>query len=845
MNINNTGWVSYAENTFTDGIHTIQYRVTDNAGNVTETAIQEIKVDTITPVINISTTGTLGSNNWYVSNVAINATSSDTTSGIVNFEMNLNDMGWTTFDLQPVTLTDGIHSVQYRATDNASNTYTTTTQEIKVDTTTPNLSLATTGTKGQNDWYVTQTSVTPTSTDSGSGIASIEYKINNGIFNLYISPLQFTDGINSYQFQLTDQAGNITITPPISLKVDTIAPAIDMDTEINLGDTLYYDLEDSGSGLWINRTVIEDEDEKYKKVVWLDEISGNKVKSEILWDGKFADKTSAPVGEYFITLKISDYAGNETFQTAIVNVNPLSFLQIIPSFVPPVSDEITSNSLPSNEQNNFGNESNNTIANETTSSNSGGEVISADAIAQAGTQPSNSFSFGNESTSTPIATSNILWGAVAAAAVGMTLAEWQKRREEEEKQRQSERPNTAGRKKYEEKMRMKRIIGESQALMNQRKQEKEKQNAVSSARWNGIAKIELAKQKAKQIAVSAARWAGIAKLEQEKQKANVGGSKGLASPVPQDPNPPDKYNDGVSTWWDIFDGDWWKSNEPWPAPFGPKWESPKPVATQTTAIQTAWAHITQTVQAIPTSTLIPTHTSTPPAPNYQIYKSTGPLTPWEATVGGQVAHNAHLLLAQANDFYFWSNDDPGTNSNPPKPLNYDYVNKPPISLNPNDYNYNAPWGNVLQYTGGRIPFVCGDVPDHAYLNAGYDLQQIIPLTEYQNHWPSSSYGYMTMLSNQGNLNIYTVGNNPNFGTVPELGDVIITQTSNDWGNPHGAGHVVVVGEVHGNTPSQIIIIDGNATQGTLEQYTVQELIDRNPDLQYLLYGHPDLPTGTP
>src|SRR5690606_16506065 len=131
-----------------------------------------------------------------------------------------------------------------------------------------------------------------------------------------------------------DTAGNITTTPFLTLKVDTIAPIVDMDDEIDLGDRLYYELQDAGSGLWINRTVIEDEDEKYKKVVWLEEISGYKIESDILWDGKFADKTSAPVGEYFITLKIADQAGNETFRTAIVNVNPLSFLQVIPEFTP-------------------------------------------------------------------------------------------------------------------------------------------------------------------------------------------------------------------------------------------------------------------------------------------------------------------------------------------------------------------------------------------------------------------------------------------------------------------------------------------------------------------------------
>jgi hypothetical protein len=251
-------------------------------------------------------------------------------------------------------------------------------------------------------------------------------------------------------------------------------------------------------------------------------------------------------------MKISDQAGNETFRTAVVNVNPLSFLQIpstllrasIPEFIPLTTNEALTTQLdnqPTSELT-FGNENNNNVANETTSSNSGGENVFQNATAQASLGSSNNFSFGNESTTTPITNTNILWGAVATAAVGMTLAEWQKRREEEEKQRQSERTNIAGRRKYEEKMRMKRIIGESQQLLDKQRAERAKQNTVASARWNGIAKMEQAKEKAKQIAVSAARWTGIANIEQEKEKSkvNVGGSKPLAKPV----------KDEALNWWE-------------------------------------------------------------------------------------------------------------------------------------------------------------------------------------------------------------------------------------------------------------------------------------------------------
>lgn len=101
-----------------------------------------------------------------------------------------------------------------------------------------------------------------------------------------------------------------------------------------------------------------------------------------------------------------------------------------------------------------------------------------------------------------------------------------------------------------------------------------------------------------------------------------------------------------------------------------------------------------------------------------------------------------------------------------------------------------------------------------------------------------------MLSQANNIHILDVGSDPAFKDIPELGDVMITQTNKDWGAPFGAGHVVLVAEVHGNTPDQIIIIEGNPIDGTLVRHTVEELINRIPDLQYLIYGHPNLsPAG--
>ena len=343
--IDGGAWTIYnSPITLSDGLHTVALRAYDKAGNLAETN-QTISIDTLTPVLDFSVSGAVGMNGWYVSDVQVSATANDTGSGLSMLEVSTNGGAWTSYS-SPITVSDGIHTVQFRATDNAGNV-TESTQTIKVDTVTPTLNLSVNGEAGLNGWYTSITQVSATSSDSVSGVAVVEGAADSVAW-IPVNSLSFSDGLHTYQFKATDNAGNTTTIPVQNLKVDTIAPAIDMTESLPLGERVYYTLEDpstssgqAGSGLAIYRAVIEDDAEKYKKIVWLNNISGNKLEDHILWDGIFADGAKAGWGEYFITLKISDAAGNETMKTAVVRVNLLSAMQIIPPFTPPLASQTT------------------------------------------------------------------------------------------------------------------------------------------------------------------------------------------------------------------------------------------------------------------------------------------------------------------------------------------------------------------------------------------------------------------------------------------------------------------------------------------------------------------------
>jgi len=387
-------------------------------------------VDSLTPELNISVSGATGENGWYVSATQVSASAQDNGSGIATLEVSVDGSGYTNY-LSPITLSDGIHALQFRATDNAGNV-TTTTQDVKVDSITPNLNLFVNGKMGLNSWYVSAAQVSASATDSGSGVASLEVSIDGSAFTNYQSPITLSDGLHTYQARAKDKAGNVTQSPVQNLKVDTIAPFIDMPETLSLGERLYYALQDDGSGLAIYRAVIEDDAEKYKKIVWLETMSGQKVESDIFWDGKFPDAVKAKPGEYFITLKISDAAGNERMMTTRVSVTLLNSLIPLPVFEPPTSAPepvITpqAESTPST----FGG----TTSESTGEITSSPSTIGGDHTTEEKPITTQMVSKAPVTSEFPVPASAILWGAASAAAVGFFVSEAQKRKQEEEQKR--------------------------------------------------------------------------------------------------------------------------------------------------------------------------------------------------------------------------------------------------------------------------------------------------------------------------------------------------------------------------------------------------------------------------
>jgi hypothetical protein len=114
--------------------------------------IDEIKepdtVDTATidvepPITTPLMSGTTGNNGWYISNVSVNLTATDNAggSGVNKTEYSFDNATWITYNANFTVTTEGTTTLYFRSIDNAGNIESTKNQTIKIDKTSPEVSI--------------------------------------------------------------------------------------------------------------------------------------------------------------------------------------------------------------------------------------------------------------------------------------------------------------------------------------------------------------------------------------------------------------------------------------------------------------------------------------------------------------------------------------------------------------------------------------------------------------------------------------------------------------------------------------------------------------------------------
>ncbi len=213
----------FATGTLTPGSHAVSVRATDTAGNVTiETAT--IVVDQTNPAVSI-TPPTSPTNSTASQDVTFSASDAN---GLATVECRIDGGSYAacTSPYATGTLTEGTHTVDVRATDNAGNV-TTQSATIVVDTTNPTVSITpptspTNSTASQDIGFTA---------GDDRALASVQCRLDSGSFAACTAPFAtgtLAPGTHTVYVRATDTAGNVT-TESVAIVVDTGAPVVSID----------------------------------------------------------------------------------------------------------------------------------------------------------------------------------------------------------------------------------------------------------------------------------------------------------------------------------------------------------------------------------------------------------------------------------------------------------------------------------------------------------------------------------------------------------------------------------------------------------------------------------------
>jgi hypothetical protein len=200
------------------GVHTVNYRATDAAGNV-----EAVRSATIT--IDAPPTTTSSAPSAWVQTATVGLTCDDP-QAVTSYR--IDQGGWTTYSV-PLTITDeGVHTVEYFSTAKAGAVEPVRSVTVRVDRTPP---VVATDAAAQ---YADVAAIALSATDELSGVAAVEYKLDGAAWVAASEVRVTVPGAHTLMVRGTDVAGNtsapltrgFTVTPAPVLAPPTFSAAV-------------------------------------------------------------------------------------------------------------------------------------------------------------------------------------------------------------------------------------------------------------------------------------------------------------------------------------------------------------------------------------------------------------------------------------------------------------------------------------------------------------------------------------------------------------------------------------------------------------------------------------------
>ena len=264
LSVSGLTWTYLDGRTLSDGNYNYQVRVIDTAGNIGATASQIVTVDTTAPlasktiaIAGISDDTGLSSSDFVTrdTTLTVRGTLGAALAADERAQISLDGgVTWTTLTVIGTswsyadgrTLTDGTWNYTVRVVDLAGNVGQTATQNVVVDTTSPEAakSITITGIRddtgaSSSDFITSDTSLTvrgvlgaalganefaQISTDNGATWVNVTLAAD-GLNWSYVDGRTLTNGTTTWQVRVVDLAGNVGATSSQSAQIDTVNPA--------------------------------------------------------------------------------------------------------------------------------------------------------------------------------------------------------------------------------------------------------------------------------------------------------------------------------------------------------------------------------------------------------------------------------------------------------------------------------------------------------------------------------------------------------------------------------------------------------------------------------------------
>lgn len=205
-----------------EGAHSLAFASTDAAGNLETTGWVEFKIDRTPPLSDSTLSGSLGSNDWYVSHPTVAFTASDALSGLASTQVRVDGGAWQAYASVITVAGEGSHTVEYYSIDAAGNQEASRSITLKVDTLPPEVAI--TSPARDDRLHTSSVAATWTRSDGGSGISGCTIAVDGGAASPASGTSRVFDGLadGAHRFVLTcSDAAGLASSAEVSFSTNT------------------------------------------------------------------------------------------------------------------------------------------------------------------------------------------------------------------------------------------------------------------------------------------------------------------------------------------------------------------------------------------------------------------------------------------------------------------------------------------------------------------------------------------------------------------------------------------------------------------------------------------------